>query len=102
MKLKCKRCKKDFEISEAQYNYLKNKAKELNAEFIAPKLCDSCRLIKEQVKSIPMKIQIICNSILEKSKEDEVKRDIMLLFGLARKQMKENLTNYGFIDKPEK
>lgn len=102
IKIKCKRCKKEFEVQQAQYDYLKKKSEEFKSEFILPKLCDNCRIIKEQVKSIPMKIQIICNGILEKTKDEEVKKEIMLLFGLARKQMKENLVNYGFIDKQAK
>lgn len=101
IKIKCKRCKKDVVIDEAQYAYLNKKAKEMKTELILPKLCDDCRIVKEQVKSIPMKMQVICNQILEKSKDGEVNKDIMLLFGLARKQMKESLTNYGFIDKNE-
>jgi len=100
IKIKCKRCKKEFIMYPAQYEYLVKKSKELKSELILPKLCDNCRIIKEQVKSIPMKMQIICNGILEKSKDAEVNKDVMLLFGLARKQMKENLTAYGFIDKP--
>ena len=101
LKIKCKRCKKDFDIPEDQYAYLSKKAKEMKTELILPRLCDNCRTVKEQVKSIPMKMQIICNEILEKSKDSEVNKDVMLLFGLARKQMKESLVNYGFIDKTE-
>jgi len=99
MKLKCKRCKKEFDLSDAQYKFLENKSKEMKSELILPKICDDCRLIKEQVKSIPLKIQSMCNNILKKSKDEETNKDIMLIFGLARKQMKENLTAYGFIDK---
>jgi len=101
LKIKCKRCKKDFEIDVSQYEYLKRKAIEMKIELILPKLCDNCRMVKEQVKSIPTKMQIICNGILEKSKDADVNKDIMLLFGLARKQMKESLVNYGFIDREE-
>jgi len=101
IKIKCKRCKKEFVMLPAQFNYLKKKSEELKSELILPKLCDECRIVKEQVKSIPMKIQMICNGILEKSKDAEVNKDVMLLFGLARKQMKESLVNYGFIDKSE-
>lgn len=99
LKIKCKRCKKDFLLEEKQYNYLKYKAEELKSELILPKLCHDCRIIKEQVKSIPIKMQNICNQILQVSKEENVKKDVMLLFGLARKQMKENLMVFGFIDK---
>jgi len=101
IKIRCKRCKKDFEMLPTQYGYLVKKSKEMKTELVLPKLCDACRMIKEQVKSIPMKMQMICNNILEKSKDAEVNKDVMLLFGLARKQMKESLTNYGFIDKAE-
>jgi len=101
IKIKCKRCKKSFEIPIDQLNYLQKKANEMKSELIMPKLCDDCRIIKEQVKSIPMKMQMICNQILEKSKDAEVNKDVMLLFGLARKQMKESLVNYRFIDKTE-
>jgi len=101
VKIRCKRCKKDFVILTEQYKYLQKKATEMKTELILPKLCEPCRMIKEQVKSIPMKMQMICNGILEKSKDAEVNKDVMLLFGLARKQMKESLVNYGFIDKEE-
>ena len=99
LKIKCKRCKKDFLLEEKQYNYLKYKAEELKSELILPKLCHDCRIIKEQAKSIPIKMQNLCNQILQVSKEENVKKDVMLLFGLARKQMKENLMVFGFIDK---
>lgn len=100
-KIKCKRCKKEFVLDEKQYLYLKRKAEELKSQLILPKLCHDCRIVKEQTKSIPMKMQNICNQILQMSKEDAVKKDVMLLFGLARKQMKENLMVFGFIDKTE-
>jgi delta-aminolevulinic acid dehydratase/porphobilinogen synthase len=99
IKIQCKRCKKEFVMLPAQYHYLKKKSEEMKSELVLPKLCDNCRMIKEQVKSIPMKMQMICNGILEKSKDGNVNKDVMLLFGLARKQMKESLVNYGFIDK---
>lgn len=101
LNIKCKRCKKIFELDIKQYEYLKQKSKELKSDLILPKLCHECRIIKEQTKSIPMKIQVICNGILQQSKEEAVKKDVMLIFGLARKQMKENLMAYGFIDKKE-
>lgn len=99
IKIKCKRCKKEFLMSPDQYDYLTKKAKELNSTLILPKLCDNCRVLKEQLKSIPMKMQLICNNALKISKDEAVSKDIMLLFGLARKQMKESLTIFGFIDK---
>ena len=99
IKTKCRRCKKEFTVSADQIRYLTKKAKEMKTEAAMPKLCDNCRVIKAQVKSIPMKMQMICNGILEKSKDADVNKDIMLLFGLARKQLKESLVNYGFIAK---
>ncbi len=103
IKIKCKRCKKQFDVSESEYAYLKRKSQELKSEFILPKLCNDCRIIKEQVKSIPMKIQTICNLLVEQKEfnVEDSKRQIMLIFGLARKQMKENLINFGFIDKEQ-
>lgn len=101
IKITCKRCKKEVTILPAQYAYLKKKSLEMRSELVLPKLCDNCRIIKEQVKSIPMKIQMICNGVLEKSKDGDVNKDVMLIFGLARKQMKESLMAFGFIDKVE-
>lgn len=102
MKINCKRCKKEVEISTEQLEYLRKKSKELKTELVLPKLCNECRLTKEQIKSIPMKIQSICNDILNKSKDNEVNNNVMLIFGLARKQMRDNLVNYRFIDSVEK
>lgn len=101
IKIKCKRCKKSFEMTPAQYSYLLKKSKEMKTDLVLPKLCDNCRIIKEQIKSIPVKMQMICNGILERSKDGSINEDIMLIFGLARKQMKENLICFGFIDKVE-
>jgi len=101
VKIKCKRCGKEFEMLPAQYRYLIKKSTEMKTELILPKLCDPCRMIKEQVKSIPIKMQTICNEVLKMSRDIEINKNVMLLFGLARKQMKENLTCYGFISKKE-
>jgi delta-aminolevulinic acid dehydratase/porphobilinogen synthase len=102
LNIRCKRCKKNFILEDKQYVYLKRKAEELKSQLILPKLCHECRIIREEIKSIPMKMQNICNQILQTSKEETVKKDVMLLFGLASKQIKESLTAFGFIDKKEK
>ncbi len=72
IKIKCKRCKKEFKIDPEEFNYLQKKANDMKTELILPKLCDNCRMIKEQVKSIPMKMCMICNQVLEKSKITDI------------------------------
>ena len=100
MKLTCRRCQTSFEIKKEEFEFLKNKAEEKKNEFIMPKLCDRCRTLKKTIKSIPIKIQQLCNVLLEDTTlTSEVKNNLRVIFGLASKEMKQNMVAFGFIER---
>jgi len=101
IKKNCQRCNNEFLITSEQYNYLKKKAEEYEEELILPKFCEKCRELKELIKSIPKKIQQVVNLLIQTEKDVEKQKKLKIVFGLALKEIRFNLINFGFMEKKD-
>jgi len=97
LKKTCTRCKKDFEITPREYDFYKKIARKEKKEVTLPKYCESCRSIKSHLKSIPLKICQVCRSMDKIVKDENITRKLMQIYGLAMKQMRQNLINFDFL-----
>ena len=99
MKIICQRCKKSFILTRKQHQFLSEMAKKKKTELILPKFCSECRILRMEIKSIPKKIQQLCNILLGKDYiKDEDKKMIRVIYGLTRKEVKYHLLSYGFMN----